>query len=299
MLKYVEYIKKNKLGWVYTTKTFKEITTLKIGGKIKLLFYPNTVENFISFYKYYLNHKDLKLFIMGNGSNIFANSKEYNGIVVSFKKLNYKYSIINDVLDINSGVMINDAINYLVNNNYASFEHLYYIPATIGGMIKMNGGAYDTTISDNLISVNCVNTDGNIKVYNKEELDFAYRKSNINDNIILSAKFKLIKKEKKILKQLIENIKKERLSKQPLNLNNAGSTFKNGTNYRAWELIEKSGLRGYQVNDAIVSKKHTNFLVNVKNCDSDDMNRLINDVKLKVKNMFNVNLEIEWIFVNF
>ena len=93
MKKYEEYIKKNKLGEVYNNKSFKDITTIKIGGKIMMLYYPNSIESFVLFYKYYLLFKDYKIVIIGNGSNILANSKTFNGIVVCFKKCIYKKEI--------------------------------------------------------------------------------------------------------------------------------------------------------------------------------------------------------------
>lgn len=84
MIKYIEYIKNNKLGNVDLNNSFSNLTTIKIGGKIKLLYYPNTIDNFIKFYHYYLYFKDYPLIIIGNGSNLLVNSKDYNGIVISF-----------------------------------------------------------------------------------------------------------------------------------------------------------------------------------------------------------------------
>ena len=87
MDKYINYINQNSLGELYYDKTFKEITTLKVGGKVKLLYYPNSTVNFVRFYKYYIKFKDVSIFIIGNGSNVLASDDDYDGIVISFKKI--------------------------------------------------------------------------------------------------------------------------------------------------------------------------------------------------------------------
>jgi len=300
MRKYIDYIKKYKLGEIYCNKTFKDITTIKIGGKIKLLYYPNTIGNFIHFYKYYLIDKKYPLIIIGNGSNILANSSEYNGIVISLKKIIYKYILYNDIIIVNSGVMINDLIHFSKRNNLGGLEKLYCIPATVGGLIKMNGSAYDLAISDQLISIKIINDKGEIKVLKKEDIQFQYRKTNIPNNyIIIECTFKLNKTKKEHIDEQLKKIINDRKAKQPLNEFNAGSTFKNPINYPAWKLINDVGLRGYSVNDAHISQKHCNFLINKNNCTSDDMIILINKIKEEVFKKYNIILECEWIFINF
>lgn len=300
MKKYEEYIKKNKLGEVYNNKSFKDITTIKIGGKIMMLYYPNSIESFVLFYKYYLLFKDKKIVIIGNGSNILANSKTFNGIVVCFKKCICKYFLYKNTITINSGVLIMDVINYLKDKNLGGFEKLSYIPATVGGMIKMNASCYNVNISDNLVSLKGINEKGEVILYKKEDLVFKYRYCNIDDNfIILECVFNVYYNDKENIKKEINNIKQNRLTKYPLDKYNAGSTFKNPIGFKAWELIDKIGLRGFNINDACVSIKHSNFLINNKSSSSEDMYNLIKIIKKKVKKEFNVILETEWIFINF
>lgn len=301
MLQLVEYIKKNNLGEVLLDKYFCDITTLKIGGKINLLYYPNTISNFIVFYNYYLKqYNNKKLIIIGNGSNILASSDDFNGIVVCFKKIMYKYTLINNIVTVNSGVMIMDLINYLKENNLSGLEKLSYIPATIGGMIKMNAGAYNKEISENLLFIKCIDKQGNIKIIKKNEIIFKYRYCSLSDEyIILECTFILDYKDKKNIEQKIKLIKKERLTKQPLKEFNAGSTFKNINGYPIWKLIDSVGLRGYSINDASVSNLHSNFLINKNKATGEDMLLLINLIKDKVKEKFNLSLECEWILINF
>lgn len=297
-MKYKHYIKNNRLGeYYYNEKSFKDVTTIKIGGKIKLLFFPNSIDSFIIFYKYYLKYNDCKLIVIGNGSNILASSNDFNGIVVCFKNIK-NINIVNNKVIVSSGVMIMELINYLKKYNLGGFEFFGYIPATIGGLVKMNGGCYNKTISDNLISIKCIKDDGSIIIYNKKEINFYYRKTNIED-IILECCFEIKKVNKEEIEKTLKIIKQERINKQPLNYYNAGSTFKNGSNYFVGELIDKLGLKGYSINDAMISEKHGNFLVNKKNCNSEDMIKLVNFVKEKVKNKYKIELDNEWNFINF
>ncbi len=298
MIKFINYIKENNLGKYYCNKTFKDITTLKMGGKINLLFYPNSVENFVDFYRFYLNNKKYNLIIIGNGSNILASSNDYQGIVISFKQIIYKYSIIKNIVFVNSGVMIMDLINYLKKYNLGGIEKLSYIPATIGGMVKMNAGAYKQNISDKLLYVKCIDNNGNIHIYKKEDLKFEYRKCYIDD-IILECVFELDYIDSKIINEIMNKIKNNRITKQPINEYNAGSTFKNFNDIQAWKLIDKCGFRGYCINDVGVSNKHCNFLINKNNGKSEDMIKLINMIMYKIKQEFNYDLECEWILINF
>lgn len=300
MLKYEEYIKKNNLGVVYLDKSFKDITTLKIGGKIKLLFYPYTIDNFILFYKFYLLNKDLPIVIVGNGSNILASSNDYNGIVVCFKKVIFKYFIYKNQVIVNCGVMNMDLINFLKQNNIGGLEKLSYIPATIGGMVKMNASAYNKNISDNINYLKCLDENGNIIILYKKDLIFKYRDCNLHDKMmILECCFDLEYKNQNEINIIMEKIKKNRYLKQPLNYYNAGSTFKNIYDKQVWKLIDDVGLRGFNINGAQVSEKHCNFLINTNHCHSADMIRLINLIKDKVYKKFNLDLQCEWIFINF
>lgn len=298
MIKYINFINKNKLGKINTKQSFSNLTTLKIGGDIALLYYPDSIEHFIIFYNFYKQYKDYPLFIIGNGSNILASSKRYEGIVVSFKKIKYKYSYVSYddkvVVNISSGVLLMDIINYFKKINIGGLEKLAYIPGTIGGIVKMNAGAYNDEIS-NYIKTVTVLDDGVIKTI--DNINYSYRSSLIK-GIILEVELILQKKNKDEIDKCIKKIKESRISKQPILQNNAGSTFKNPENYKAWQLIDELGLRGYSINNAIISNMHTNFLINKGNCKSDEMIDLINYIKEKVDKKYNIKLECEWVFVN-
>ncbi len=299
MKKYIDYIKKYQLGEINLKGTFSNITTLKIGGKISLLFYPYSEEYFLSFYRFYLQYKDVPLVIIGNGSNVLASSKQFTGIVVCFKKNKYKYSYypFNNKYYVccNAGVMLMDIINYFKKINIGGLEKLSYIPGTIGGMVKMNAGAYNDTISHYINSITTIDSNGKIKVIKNH--DFKYRDSQIND-IILNIELILEPKEEEKIEAVMSKIKNNRFNKQPICEKNAGSTFKNINNVSVWKLIDSLGLRGYSINNAMVSNIHTNFLINRDNCSSDDMIKLIKLIKERVYEKFQIKLECEWVLIN-
>lgn len=299
MKKYIDFINEYQLGEYKLNEQFTNITTLKIGGPIGLLFYPSTEENFISFYRFYLQKKDVSLVVIGNGSNVLASSKTYYGIVVCFKKIKFKYSYyqFQNTYHIfcNAGVMLMDLINYFKKQNIGGLEKLSYIPGTIGGMVKMNAGAYNDTIAKHIKTITIINSNGEIEVISSDK--FKYRDSQIKD-IILNVEIILEYKDKEIIEQAITKIKLNRSSKQPILEKNAGSTFKNIDNISVWKLIDNLGLRGYTINEAMVSNIHTNFLINKDKCTSEDMVRLINFIKEKVYAKYKIALECEWVFIN-
>ncbi len=300
MIKYQEYIKEKSFGEIVDNSSFRELTTLGIGGAISCLYYPNSIENFVYFYQYYLEEKRCSLMVIGNGSNILASDKDFKGIVVSFKKIDVMFSMINNTVKVSSGLMMNSLIKKLAANNYGGLENLYGIPGTIGGMVAMNAGAYHLNISDVLICATCIDRNGIIKSYSNEELSFAYRYSIVQKNlIVLDATFNIVSKDYHIIKTRLDEIQNDRQTKQPLRNKNAGSSFKNVLPFSAWKMIDSIGLRGASVNDAQISAKHTNFLINRGHATSSDMIALINMVQREVEKKYGIWLENEWIKVNF
>ena len=258
----VDYIKKNNLGEVYLNKTFYDLTTLKIGGKISLYYLPNSIENFYKFFSFASPIKPI--FIIGSGSNVLANDDDYDGIVVSFKDLPIKFTAVGNVATIYAGCKLTEFVFKIARNNLGGLEDICGIPGTIGGMVAMNAGSFGMTISDCLISADCLDRQGNIKTYSNAELLFGYRSSlvRMKDLIVISAKIKLVPKEQSLIKNLVSENMKKRLKNQPLNSMNAGCAFKNNINHSAWSLIDGVNLRGYAIDDAAVSEKHCNFLIN-------------------------------------
>ena len=223
-----------------------------------------------------------------------SEDKDYSGAIILLDNLN-EIKIDNDKVEAESGIILTKFINTLINNNLGGLENLYGLPGTLGGAIHGNAGCYGGIISDYLVSVTYLENDC-IKTLNKENCEFLYRDSifkHDKNKIILSAKFELIKKDKTIMQDTVKTNLIKRKNTQPIECYSAGSVFRNPTNLSAGKLIEESGLKGKNINDAEISSKHANFIINKGNASSEDIKELINLTKETIKDKYNIDLVLE------
>ena len=169
------------------------------------------------------------------------------------------------------------------------------IPGTLGGAVVMNAGAYGGEMKDILESVTVLTPKGEQKKLYKEELQLGYRTSVVKEKgyIVLEAVLNLKKGDPEAIKSRMNELKEQRVTKQPLEYPSAGSTFKRPEGYFAGKLIQDAGLRGYQVGGAQVSEKHCGFVINTGDAVAEDVWNLIHDVQEKVYDKFQVKLEPE------
>lgn len=169
------------------------------------------------------------------------------------------------------------------------------IPGTIGGAIKMNAGAYGSEFKDIVISSEYLDKNLIIHEINNQEHEFKYRSSRFNnkDDIVLSSILQLKEGNKKEIKSKMDKNNRSRKEKQPLNFPSGGSTFKRGNGYITAELIDKCNLKGYNVGDAYVSDIHAGFIINKGNATAKDVLSLINIIKEKVHDKFNIDIDLE------
>lgn len=295
------FIRKNKLGKVDENKSFRDLTTLRIGGRIPLLYLPNTIENFLIFYRFYQTLGS-PLFVIGEGSNILASDKDYPGVVVSFKKLDIKYILAGKTCIAFAGCSVMRLASDLARRGYTGMEFYCGIPATIGGAVYMNAGAFGSETKDVIESATLLSADGTVVELHNPELKFSYRKSLLQEEpyILLQAKLRLQKEEK--THQAIETIKELkalRKNTQPSGVLSAGCAFQNPEGISAWKLIDRAGMRGYSIGDAKVSEKHSNFLTNNGKATAAQMMELVRLIQEKVKKQSGIELKCEWILVNF
>ena len=295
---FISFVNENKLGNIITNSSFKELTTIKIGGKIKCLYMPNNIYQLSKAYKYIIKY-NIKFMVIGNGSNVLASDNIYEGIIIKLSQLN-NIKQINDLeFKVEAGVNSTKLALELANKGYTNYEFISTIPGTIGGMICMNAGAYGKEIKDIIKQVTYLDEVGNLKTKDINQIKTGYRISEFNNNnIIVSSIIKVEHSTNPLLPfEKIKTYKQLRKLNQPVGCLTAGSTFKNISNKKTWELIESVGLRGYQINGAIVSNKHANFLINYHNASFNDMEELIKIIKDKVFKEYNIILECEWVIV--
>lgn len=301
--KFKEYILKYQLGLSLDNVSFKCLTTLGVGGSCKLLYIPDDIETLVLSIKYLINQQ-IRYFIIGAGTNLLVDDKDFDLVVISLKNIKRCYLLEEDdkynYIYAESGLRGMILSKYLIDRSISGGEFLSVIPGTIGGITYMNAGAYKKSISDIIHSITYINEHGD--VVTEENInncfDFKYRSSIFKNKayVIISIIVKLPKLDTDInvSKNLISSYILRKKNTQPLSEKNAGSTFKNLDNIYTWEVVDRLGLRGYSIGDAKISNKHANFIINKNNATFKDMINLINKIKDDALNKYNIKLECEW-----
>lgn len=267
-------------------------TTFKIGGPADIFVKVNDTEE-LKFLLGLAKTKNIPITVLGNGSNVLVKDKGIRGIVL---KIDFKEILVNDeTLEIGAGVLLSKASRVALENELTGLEFASGIPGTFGGAIYMNAGAYGGQIGDKIVTTTYIDEKLDIKTITQDENEFIYRKSVFqkNNGIILSGKIKLEKGNAEEIKQTMEEYSKSRKEKQPLNMPNAGSTFKRGDGFITAKLIDECGLKGYQIGDAKISTLHAGFIVNTGKATASDVLNLIKYTQEKVKEKFDVQIEPE------
>ena len=194
-----------------------------------------------------------------------------------------------------AGALLSKVAAAALEASLAGMEFASGIPGTLGGALRMNAGAYGGEMKQIVESAEVLTADGEILTLPVEELGMGYRTSVIsrNDYVALGAVLNLQQGEREEIRGKMEELKRKRIEKQPLEYGSAGSTFKRPEGYFAGKLIEEAGLRGYRVGDAQVSEKHCGFVINRGNATAAEVVQLMNDVVERVKDTSGVTLEPE------
>ena len=266
------------------------------GGKCLIYFQPKSIEQLKIFVKFLPRY--IKIFPLGLGSNILLRDGGFKGVVIKLGKFfsEIEYLKKEKKIIVGAGVKDISLANFCMKKSISGFEFLVGIPGTIGGAIKMNSGCFGSEIIDNLISITVLDRNGVISTFEKKDIKFEYRKSNIaNESIILNATFKTKNSESNIINNKMKKFSEIRKKNQPVAVRTGGSTFKNTNNKKAWKLINLSGMRERSVGDAKVSEKHSNFLINKGNASSLDIELLGEEILYNVlkKTGVKLNWEIE------
>lgn len=236
----------------------------------------------------------VKYKVIGNGTNILFSDNTFNGIIISTNKLNDVF-FKRDEVYATCGVSIEKLINFSINHSLTGLENLAGIPASLGGAIVMNAGAFGATISDFITSVDVLEN-GKIVNYSKEMCSFSYRNSKFltNNQVVLAGTFKLLPDDRCKIYNAYKLYKVMRKNIQPQG-RSCGSVFKNTNKFSAGKLIEDAGLKGTCIGGAIISEKHANFIITKNGATAKDVYSLICLIKKKVFDKFGINLceEIE------
>lgn len=265
----------------------------KSGGKAEWLFEPADTKDLADFL--YALDPAVPVMALGLGSNLIVRDGGVPGVVVRLGKAFAKVTKVDDVtLDCGagaSGILVSSTAR---DNGIAGMEFLRSIPGTVGGFVRMNGGAYGGEVKDILVDCDVVLRNGELVTLPAAQLQYSYRHSELPDGaIVVGARFRGRPGEPEAIQAEMDRISASREASQPLRSKTGGSTFKNPDGQKAWQLVDEAGCRGLQIGSAQVSEKHTNFLINTGDATSADIEELGEEVRRRVKAKSGVDLHWE------
>ena len=286
---------------VLKNESMKKHTSFKIGGEAEYFVKAKNVDE-IKFVLNLCNTEKIPLTVVGNGSNLLVKDNGIKGIVlkididnIDIKEINQNNEKYAEII-VGAGVPLGKLAQILLKNSISGFEFASGIPGTIGGAVRMNAGAYGSEFKDIVVETTCMNSNGEIVKLNNEEQQFEYRRSIFKDNKYIILESKLLLKyveDNSVIKEKMDEYKKSRLEKQPIEYPSAGSTFKRGSDFITAKLIDESGLKGYSVGDAEVSTKHAGFVINKGQATAKDVLELVEIIKQTIYEKFGKQIELE------
>lgn len=279
---------------ILVAEPMKNHTTFRIGGPADALALPKTPEEVAEVVRFCHEHAQ-PYYVLGNGSNLLVSDEGYRGLVLQLYRNFNDIQVNGETITVQSGAMLAAVARTAYQTGLTGLEFASGIPGTIGGAVVMNAGAYGGEMKNVLKEVTVLTKEGEVLAIPAKALELGYRTSVIPKNgwIVLGAVLQLKKGDQEQILARMEELKEQRITKQPLDLPSAGSTFKRPEGYFAGKLIMDAGLRGFTVGGAQVSEKHCGFVVNRGNATAADVWKLICEVKRRVKEMTGVELEPE------
>lgn len=264
----------------------------KSGGHAEWLFEPKDIADLQAFLREL--EPTIPVMALGLGSNLIVRDGGVSGVVVRLGKAFANVGKVDDVtLDCGggaSGILVSSTAR---DSGVAGLEFLRSIPGTVGGFVRMNGGAYGVEVKDFLIDCDVVMRNGELVRLLLADLNYGYRHSELSDGaIVVSARFRGKLGEPEAIQAEMDRIGASREASQPLRSKTGGSTFKNPDGHKAWALVDAAGCRGLQIGGAQVSEKHTNFLLNLDDATSAEIEELGEEVRRRV--MANSGIELQW-----
>lgn len=273
-------------------------TTFRVGGEAECMAVVETKDE-LSQLVSYLGRIEQEYFVLGNGSNLLVGDKGYRGIVVKLGSRLSAVRVERDHIAAGAGALLSQVASAARDAGLSGMEFAAGIPGSIGGGIVMNAGAYGGEMKQIVQMVRVMDKEGEILTLDNDTMEFGYRTSIIRNRpfIVLGVVLKLTPGNKDEISAKMEELMKQRKSKQPLEYPSAGSTFKRPEGYYAGKLIMDAGLRGYRIGGAQVSEKHCGFVINSGGASAADIREVIEEVQERVRDRFHVRLEPEVIFL--
>jgi UDP-N-acetylmuramate dehydrogenase len=266
----------------------------RIKSSCSTAYFPESEDDVISFFA-----MKKPFVLLGSGHNVILSKEFYdlNFLIFNGNYNSVRVDVNEGMIEADSGINMLDLSNIALENGLSGLEIFYDIPSSLGGAVVMNAGASGEEIKDILIKVRYLDLhDMKVKEIAKEYVEFDYRNSFFqknSDKVVLNAQLQLQSENKNIIKEKMEFIKQQRWAKQPKEFPNAGSVFKRPKGFYVGALIDELGLKGFKIGGAMISEKHSGFIVNFNNANGKDILNIIEVVQDKVRKHYNIDLEVE------
>lgn len=279
---------------IYREEPMKNHTTFRIGGNAEVFAAPDSADG-VERVLQICREENIPCTVIGNGSNLLVGDRGVCGVVLQIYRNYASIRIEGTDLYVQAGALLGQTAAAAAREGLTGLEFASGIPGTIGGAAAMNAGAYGGEMKDVLVWVKAIDRDGYVRQYAAAELELGYRTSRIQKEalVVLEVKLTLQQGDPVKIRERMEELKEQRVAKQPLEYPSAGSTFKRPEGYFAGKLIMDAGLRGFSVGDAQVSEKHCGFVINRGNATAADVMALVSQVQTIVEEKFGVQLELE------
>jgi UDP-N-acetylmuramate dehydrogenase len=268
------------------------LTWFRVGGPAEVLFRPADAEDLAGFLA--ALPSDVPVTTIGVGSNLLVRDGGIRGVVV---RLGRGFAVIDagpEMVEAGAGALDLNVALTAAEAGVAGLEFLSGIPGTIGGGFRTNAGAYGAEFKDVLISAEVIDRGGISRTIPADRMGLSYRHSEVDpDWIFVLARFRARPGEPAEIARHIEEIRSAREASQPIRARTGGSTFANPPGRQAWRLIDEAGCRGLIRGGAMVSQKHTNFLINTGDATAADLEGLGEEVRRIVYDRSGIMLEGE------
>ena len=273
----------------------KKHTTMKVGGLCDCMVEPSSIEEIQKVLEY-VKENNIKYYIMGNGSNLLVKDEGVHALIIKIANKFSGFEVNGEHIKAYSGCSVPKLSQIAKENSLSGLEFACGIPGSVGGGIRMNAGAYGSEMVNVVEKVGFLDENGNLKEIDGKDAHFTYRHSMFVDNpqyVVVYAIYKLVKGNKEEISKIMEENMNSRKQKQPIEYPNFGSVFKRPEGYFVGKLVDDCGLKGYKIGGAQVSTKHSGFMINIGDATCKDVLDLIEYVKEKVYEKFNVKLQEE------
>lgn len=282
-------------GELLINEPIKRHTSFRIGGTVEYFIKPKNVFNLKQCLLLAASH-NIPVTVIGRGTNLLVKDSGIPGLVIKLgKEFDYIY-ISKETVIVGASSSLPAVAIKTMQSGLKGLEWAIGIPGSVGGAVVMNAGAHGYSVSEVVKYIKILSYTGEILEFSRDQMDFCYRGSIIKDRelgIILEAVFELKSENKYLIKERMKKYIAKRRIMQPRGYPNAGSIFKNPTGDSAGRLIELAGCKGLKVGNAVVSEKHANWIINLGGASFEDVMTLIDIIKSRVKNKFDIYLQLE------